>query len=816
LSPVFIKLVHQCISTASFSILLNGEPTAGFTATRGIRQGCPLSPYLFVVAINELSISLQQQLQNDNLVGITLGPACPPIHSLLFADDLIICGQANLHEAQNIHRAIYDFCNQSGQISNLNKSSILFSKNVPDHIKNDIRGVFPVPDLQPNTLHLGHPLIFNHKDRNKAYAFIKNKFHAKFTTVKANKLNHAGRLTYIQSVLSSIPVYYMSTILFSKTFIEDLTTIIKRFWWSGIQEESSTKPIHFRSWEDICQTKTNGGLGIRNLHLVNKSLIMNAAYNIVTNKNPLLSAVIKAKYYPNSSFWTVSNSATKSAFWSSILQILQVRKDLSSNVHLQLHEGNSSIWSSPWFPLWDSIHDHLKLPVNINPIPAQAKDLWYPNTHDWKIDVLNSTFQASAVHHIIATPTVPSTSPDILRWTPAKDGICSSKAIYHHLHSSTAINIPPHGSRSITPQCNRILSRVGRSKSIPPIIKTFTWRLIRRALAMADRTTRFSTNGSNTCDKCNMIETDSHLFFHCTLPTQVWLSSNPSLNTASLPQEDDGIQHILQMIITDVTPDFLLCKILITLWYIWKSRNDYHFHRKEWTSNQVHTAVKGYLVHAQLSPPQVSAAFTQPSGMNSSILQGTNTTLGGNQHICSNPVHLQGSRCYVDVSTTPDSNSLAISTAGLGIFILNFQAHPPQSIYISAKLQNCHSVLMGEAVALALGAKMVQAMQISSCNFFSDSQQLVQFLHKDNQDHPPRWRMKPYTQTYANIAGSMEATLFKINRTFNSTAEAKASTVTELAHTCTRSACGSLCSLLRALLSVDLNNVRFIAASCCF
>ena len=484
---------------------------------------------------------------------------------MLFADDLIICGQANLHEAQTIHRTLYDFCHQSGQIPNLNKSSILFSRNVPNHIKNDIRGVFRVPDLQPNTLHLGHPLIFNHKDRNRAYAFIKNKFHTKFTTVKANKLNHAGRLTYIQSVLSSIPVYYMSTILFSKTFIEELTAIIKRFWWSGIQEESSTKPIHFRSWEDICQNKNNGGLGIRNLHLVNKSLIMNAAYNIVTNKNTLLSAVIKAKYYPNSSFWTIPNSTTKSAFWSSVLQ---VRKDLSSNVHLQLHDGNSSIWSSPWFPLWNSIHDHLKLPVTTNPIPAQAKDLWYPNTHVWNIDLLNATFHTPAVHQIITTPTVPSTSPDILRWNPAKDGICSTKAIYNHLQAANTITLPDRGSRCITPQCKRILYRVWHSKSISPIIKTFTWRLIRRALATAERASRYSTDGNSNCDKCNMIETDSHLFFHCTLPTQVWLSSNPSLNTASLPQEDDGIQHILQLIITDATPELLLYKILITLWYI--------------------------------------------------------------------------------------------------------------------------------------------------------------------------------------------------------------------------------------------------------
>jgi hypothetical protein len=80
----------------------------------------------------------------------------------------------------------------------------------------------------------------------------------------------------------------------------------------------------------------------------------------------------------------------------------------------------------------------------------------------------------------------------------------------------------------------------------------------------------------------------------------------------------------------------------------------------------------------------------------------------------------------------PDSHPTATSTAGLGIFILNFQVQPAQTIYIKAKLQNCHSVLMGEAAALALGAKIVQAMQISSCTFLLDSQQLVQFLHSAN------------------------------------------------------------------------------------
>lgn len=82
--------------------------------------------------------------------------------------------------------------------------------------------------------------------------------------MKANRLNHAGRLQYIKSVLSSIPLYYMSTILFSKTFIDQITTIIRRFWWAGVQEENDTNPIAFRSRDDICQRTINGGLGIEN------------------------------------------------------------------------------------------------------------------------------------------------------------------------------------------------------------------------------------------------------------------------------------------------------------------------------------------------------------------------------------------------------------------------------------------------------------------------------------------------------------------------------------------------------------------------
>jgi hypothetical protein len=92
----------------------------------------------------------------------------------------------------------------------------------------------------------------------------------KLMAYKANRLSHAARLTLIKSVFSSIPVYYMSNILFSKKFLAKLTTIVRSFWWTGVKDESTTKSLCLRAWADICIEKKIGGLGIQNLQAMNQ------------------------------------------------------------------------------------------------------------------------------------------------------------------------------------------------------------------------------------------------------------------------------------------------------------------------------------------------------------------------------------------------------------------------------------------------------------------------------------------------------------------------------------------------------------------
>lgn len=336
----FINLIYACISSPTFSVIINGQPSHKFKNYRGIRQGCPMSPYLFVFAINELSLALNDALSAHHLQGILLGPNCPPIHSLLFADDLLVCGKATMQEATSMAHIIQHFCSISGQTPNWAKSAILFSTHVSQATIQDIKQIFPVSNMDSNFTHLGHPLILPAKNRVAAYNFVLDRFMNKLPAYKANMLSHAARLELIRSVFSAIPVYYMANILFTKKFIAKLTAIIRNFWWTGIRENNSSRSLCLRAWKDICNSKQEGGLGIRNLKAINEGLILAAAWRLAKAPFSHLHLVLKSKYFHDASIWTSIPNTPKSAFWSSILKMLP---KLKAHSFYQLTQGNISL-----------------------------------------------------------------------------------------------------------------------------------------------------------------------------------------------------------------------------------------------------------------------------------------------------------------------------------------------------------------------------------------------------------------------------------------------------------------------------------------
>lgn len=360
-----------------------------------------------------LSLALQEALQDHQLAGISLGPNCPPIHSLMIVDDLLVCGKANVQEASTISDILNQFCCASGQVPNWNKSAILFSRNVPLQVKNDLRRIFQVPDLDNNTIHLGHPLILPAKERYVTYNFVYEKFKQKLTAYKANRLSHAARLTLIKYVSASIPVYYMSNILFSKKFLAKLMAIIRNFWWTGVKDEATTKSLCLRAWAGICIEKKIGGLGVRNLQAMNQSLILSAAWRLAKEPQSQLALILKAKYHHDTSIWRAMPNKPKSAFWAAILKVKPL---LISTAFYQIFDGNSSIWSSPWFSEWESIYNNLNIQTPPFVYPAVVKDLWLPNQKAWNVDLVFSLFSPATANAILETPIINAEGLDTFVW----------------------------------------------------------------------------------------------------------------------------------------------------------------------------------------------------------------------------------------------------------------------------------------------------------------------------------------------------------------------------------------------------------------
>ena len=147
-----------CISTVNFVVLVNGTPSNFFTATHGVCQGCPLSPLLFILVIEGLSLLIQDARSNGLIRGIQLSPSLALSH-LLFVDDVILLGSGTLQNWSAFEVIIETFCKASGMRINIEKSCFLYY-NLANDCLNDFAGALPyrmIP-LQSGFNYLGYHL----------------------------------------------------------------------------------------------------------------------------------------------------------------------------------------------------------------------------------------------------------------------------------------------------------------------------------------------------------------------------------------------------------------------------------------------------------------------------------------------------------------------------------------------------------------------------------------------------------------------------------------------------------------------------------
>ena len=279
-SEKVIAIIEQCVCKATSAILLNGSPFKTLHLERGLRQGDPLSPYLFIMVAEVLSRLLAKEESLGHFHGIKIGRRAPSISHLMFADDTILFCRAKVGEVKAVWNCVEKYQRWSGQEVNVSKSGLIFSKNCSMALKRVVGIRLGIEECSEEVVYLGNPLIIG-RNKSKAFASLKKKVHDRLEGWMAKTISRAGRTTLVKSVIQSIPTYTMSTYKLPNTFCRSLDKMARKFWWHGRSGEG--RFLALRQWELLCQPKTSGGLGFRRFEDTNMALMTKIGWNLATN-----------------------------------------------------------------------------------------------------------------------------------------------------------------------------------------------------------------------------------------------------------------------------------------------------------------------------------------------------------------------------------------------------------------------------------------------------------------------------------------------------------------------------------------------------
>jgi len=251
----FISWIMGCITNVSFAVLINGAASPFFNSQRGLRQGCPLSPLLFLLVAEGLSRLIHKARRVGKVKGIEVAINLYITH-LLFVDDILIFSNGSFNELKEFKSTLDLFLKATGMQINSGKSQVCVA-GFGRRERTLMANLFPfqLQDLESPFKYLGFwlkPVAYKKEDWNWLIA----KLEARISHWSFRWLSRAGRLTLIKSVLLAIPVYWAALTWIPKGVLEKIRRICCRFLWAG-SKESSVLP--WVAWDKIARPKEWGG-----------------------------------------------------------------------------------------------------------------------------------------------------------------------------------------------------------------------------------------------------------------------------------------------------------------------------------------------------------------------------------------------------------------------------------------------------------------------------------------------------------------------------------------------------------------------------
>ncbi|CAH1436138.1 unnamed protein product [Lactuca virosa] len=430
---IMIQWIMACVSTPWFMLNFNGEDHGYFEGKRGLRQGDPLSPYLFTIVMEVFNIILLKKIEAGQNFKFHSKCMSLKITHLCFADDLLVFSYGNGNSARVIRDALDEFKKVSG--------------------------------------------------------------------LKA--LSFAGRLQLINSVLTSIHVYWASIFKIPIATIKEIEKLCRSFLWANGEVVKGKAKV---KWNDICKPKIYGGLGVKNLRKWNDALLAKHVWNVINSKNSLWVQWVKSNYIGNRNFWDILQKKSMSWTWK---RFLEVRKIVRPHVVSCVGNGmNTSLWHDWWHPIGIlcSIISRRDWVSNGFSDSSLVSDVLVYDCYTWPVEWVNIFPGLKDAPMFCIEPNL----RDVAGWRDKK-GICkqfSCKQVWWDINNFED-QVPWH---DIVWYGNCI-----------PRNSFILWMAILNRLKTQDRVRGWEVSGNLLCPFCAVTpDSHVHLFFKCDYSQLIW------------------------------------------------------------------------------------------------------------------------------------------------------------------------------------------------------------------------------------------------------------------------------------------------------
>lgn len=700
-SGSWTRLVMACISSVSYRVKMNGVVGQSIIPQRGLRQGDPMSPYLFIIAAEGLSVLLQKAIERKELTGFKITKNCPTLTHLFYADDAMIMSKADPAEAYTIQQIFNTYSMASGQCINVQKSGILFSKDVNDRHKLEISRILNMPICNSPGKYLGLPGEWQ-RSKTQSLCWIKDKVWQKLQSWKANLLTPAGKEVLIKAVVQAIPTYVMSVFILPKKFCDSIASMVTRFWWSQNNKE---RGIHWVSWRELKKCKKLGGLGFRDLQATNLALVAKQVWRIDKNPESLWVKVLKGKYFPKCSIWEAKKGRNPSWGWNSLFK---GRNFLKNFVAWHIKDGKRvRMFGDKWLPGGERLWSR-----RLEDVEVRISDMMNANGNGWDVTKLRLVVPDETVRKILTIPVNQHLEKDEALWPYNQYGNYWVKTGYHLAVEYLGDGGNP--SSSSPGDVSGIWNDVWSAK-VAPKIKMFMWKCLSNALPTRVNLCKKKVGVSACCPVCGgQEETLIHLFTGCDWTKAVWFGSPlqwGQVPSPSLSFKDWFEQKMKCLKNLNDDPASIVALFYNILWAIWKARNEFIFEsRSICPMYTIYTAVDSC---DKFLAANSNADQTVPAG------DSLNVEVQRWQ-----PPSGDAVKVNIDAATNLD-----IQKGAIAVIVRDSGGNMLTGI---SKKIHCNCAIQAEAFALREAILLIEALGLHQVEIESDCKPIVDCFKSDN------------------------------------------------------------------------------------